>query len=393
MQRTFDKFVAWTTVATGLAAIVVAVYYGAVMLTYARWTKHNDFREGCINDRDHNLPLSSDCVSELKLPRVSAVKRQIEAVHGACVDNPLYWTVAICIPVLTCVFYMVWMRVFVRDGPKPVVSPARVDVSNCVQGPRGNEIAMVAESDKYLSDLDYIKNQEVHDRLQAAQTDSPPSDSGSDEDYFQAWKDRTKSLQADVEAGKDAETENTHPSSPGPSLHPPSVHRVHFVDAPYTSGIRDYKAPADEPIRPRLWQVEFQPSGSHTICKQIEVNGPVRDIELDSDEPYPGFQPTDGVKFEVQVIEPLEGSIVIKCPLERGATHVELLGEYGCPPMLSEALPKRVVWARRLGLPSHRFLYLIATASRGRFSRDMLSEIVSQKYQDDHNLAKVAGFR
>jgi hypothetical protein len=63
VQRVFDKFVAWMTIAMGLAAIVVAVYYGAVMLNYARWTKHNDFREGCINDRDHNLPLSSDYAS------------------------------------------------------------------------------------------------------------------------------------------------------------------------------------------------------------------------------------------------------------------------------------------------------------------------------------------
>jgi hypothetical protein len=108
VQRVFDKFVAWITIAAGLAAIVVAVYYGAVMLTYARWTKHNDFREGCINDRDHNLPLSPDCVSELMLPRISAGKRQIEAAQDAHVDNALRWTVAICIPVLTYVLCLLY---------------------------------------------------------------------------------------------------------------------------------------------------------------------------------------------------------------------------------------------------------------------------------------------
>jgi hypothetical protein len=70
--------------------MVATVYYGSTTLDYARWTKHNDFREGCINDRDHDLPLSAECVAELRLPRVSAVKRQIEALQDACVANALY---------------------------------------------------------------------------------------------------------------------------------------------------------------------------------------------------------------------------------------------------------------------------------------------------------------
>jgi hypothetical protein len=64
-------------------AIVVAIYYGAVMLSYVRWTKHNDFREGCISDWEHELPLSAECLEELLRPRASVVKRQIEeAAHG-----------------------------------------------------------------------------------------------------------------------------------------------------------------------------------------------------------------------------------------------------------------------------------------------------------------------
>jgi hypothetical protein len=82
-QRVSDKLGVWTTIGLTTVAIVVAIYYGAVMLSYARWTKHNDFREGCISDREHELPLSAECLEELLRPRASVVKRQIEeAAHG-----------------------------------------------------------------------------------------------------------------------------------------------------------------------------------------------------------------------------------------------------------------------------------------------------------------------
>jgi len=83
-QRVSDKLGLWITIALGIATIVVAVYYGAVMLSYAEWTKHNDFREGCINDREHDLLLSADCSEELLRSRVSFVKRELEAAHGIC---------------------------------------------------------------------------------------------------------------------------------------------------------------------------------------------------------------------------------------------------------------------------------------------------------------------
>jgi hypothetical protein len=74
----------WTTIALGLATLITAVYYGAIMLSFAQWTKHNDFREGCIADQDHDLLMSAECSEELLRSRVSAVKRQVEAVHGVC---------------------------------------------------------------------------------------------------------------------------------------------------------------------------------------------------------------------------------------------------------------------------------------------------------------------
>ena len=71
----------WTNIGLALAALIVAVYFGATMLSYAEWTKHNDFREGCINDQEHRLPLSAECSEELLRTRVSVVKRQVEGVY------------------------------------------------------------------------------------------------------------------------------------------------------------------------------------------------------------------------------------------------------------------------------------------------------------------------
>lgn len=82
MQRVSDKLGVWITIGLTTAALLVAIYYGAIMLSYARWAKQNDFREGCISDQDHNLPLSAECSEELLRPRVSVVKRQIEAAHS-----------------------------------------------------------------------------------------------------------------------------------------------------------------------------------------------------------------------------------------------------------------------------------------------------------------------
>jgi hypothetical protein len=70
----------WTNIGLAFAALIVAVYFGATTLSYAKWTKHNDFREGCINDREHRLPLSAECSEELLRTRVSVVKRQVEAM-------------------------------------------------------------------------------------------------------------------------------------------------------------------------------------------------------------------------------------------------------------------------------------------------------------------------
>jgi hypothetical protein len=70
----------WTNIGLALAALIVAVYFGATMLSYAGWTKNNDFCEGCINDQEHRLPLSAECSEELLRTRVSVVKRQIEEV-------------------------------------------------------------------------------------------------------------------------------------------------------------------------------------------------------------------------------------------------------------------------------------------------------------------------
>lgn len=83
MRRVLNEPGVWTGILLTIAALIVAIYYGATTLSYARWTKHNDFREGCINDVDHKLPLSAACSAELLRPRVSMIKRRIESAHSA----------------------------------------------------------------------------------------------------------------------------------------------------------------------------------------------------------------------------------------------------------------------------------------------------------------------
>jgi hypothetical protein len=409
-----DKVVAWCPIAMGLAAIAVTIYYGAIMLNYARWTKHNDFREGCINDRDHNLPLSAQCVTELMLPRVSAIKRQIEAVRDASVADALYWTCTVCITVSTGVFYMVRMRTFVRDEPRPIVSLARTDRSSRVQGHHEHESGVVTGKDRCLSNSSHGQDDKVYNHLQQDQINSPPSDSESEEDYFQAWKDGMKTSRANlVDSG--SSTSGT-PYSPGPTGRPlrratllldqpPQWHRsanglrqggdgllnlasrrrravltgipahgdlesaiasdLHLVQTSSHPGARNSTPSAIESTRPRLFEVEFQPSGNRVECEHIELHGPLSD-----------FQPADGLRLDVNLIDAFDGSLILKCPLERGATHVELLNEYNrFPPSCKKALHKRDMWAKRLNLPSHRFLYLVAI---GHSSTRSLSGATSQ---------------
>jgi hypothetical protein len=78
IRRLSDTIGVWATVGLAIAAIIVTIYYAAIMLSYAKWTKQNDFREGCINDGEHGLPLSVECIEVLLRPRGFNVKRQIE---------------------------------------------------------------------------------------------------------------------------------------------------------------------------------------------------------------------------------------------------------------------------------------------------------------------------
>jgi len=167
------------TVALAFAGVYLTGLYGKVTLKYTRWTLNNDFRDGCINDLDHNLTLAEECSAELARPRVSAVnmKRQLEALQDAFVDSALYWAVAVCIPVLTCVFYLVWMRRFTREGPRPVVSLVKTDFNNCGQGQYGDGNAMMAQIDETLSHLSHVRDHKVHE---------------PDEDYFQAWMENSQ---------------------------------------------------------------------------------------------------------------------------------------------------------------------------------------------------------
>ena len=198
--------------ALATAGVYLTGLYGKVTLNYARWTLNNDFRDGCINDLDHNLTLAEECAAELGRPRISTVnlKRHLEAVQDAVIANGLYWAVATYIPVLTCVVYLVWVRIFARDGPRPVASLVKMDFSNC-------RVHQLAQKDHVFSELRHVWDHKVDDHLHPTLMNAPLSDLEPDEDYFRSWKDKMKGRWADVGAG-DPEIGVVHPCSPASSL-------------------------------------------------------------------------------------------------------------------------------------------------------------------------------
>jgi len=298
------------------------------------------------------------------VPRASAVKRHLEAVHEACVGNALYWAVAIFIPVSTCIFYLVWMRKFARDGEKPVVSLVRIDRGDCGQQHTGSGSAITTQIDEDLSELKHIRDHKVYDHLQQAQMDALTPESGPDRDYFQAWIKRTKNAREDVdEPGgstlphvpalrQDKRNEDTEALYEGEGVDSGRKSRPHIYDADDEASTYpfDSELPNNETLRSEQFEVEFKPSGNRVRCQHIELSGPIY-----------AFQPSDGVQYVVErdnVDRFTE--LVLKAPLERGAIAIDLLSQYGNYRQKSTfSFTKRIIWARRLGLPSHRFVYLI----------------------------------
>ena len=82
----------WKTI-TGFLAFAITllgIIYAAIQFPYTKWSQRNDFRDGCINDLDHNLPMARECFEELARSRVSSVvwKRSFETVHTALTHRP-----------------------------------------------------------------------------------------------------------------------------------------------------------------------------------------------------------------------------------------------------------------------------------------------------------------
>jgi hypothetical protein len=376
VQRNWKIFLGGCiTVALAFAGVYLSGLYGKVTLKYTRWTQHNDFRDGCITDRDHNLTLAEECFAELARPRVSAVnvKRHLEAVQDACVNNAFYWTVAICIPALTCVFYLVWMRTSVRDGPRPVISPVKMDFNNSGHGQHGNGISTDMQIDQDLYDLSDVREDKVSDHQQQAAMDATPSIPGSDEDYFQAWRDGMKSPEEDSQAAE-SDTESTHSyllrRRPALSLRAGSA-RIKGPSRPSQrktslSSVRAARSGASSPplgsnfsteeiSREIPFGAKFEPSMNRVKCQKIVCDGPASE-----------FQPTDGILLGIWRTAEYggESEFILRIPFERGATAIEwrqMVPPSAAVDSWSFKLPKRATWARRLGLPSHRFVYVVVT--------------------------------
>jgi hypothetical protein len=358
------------TVALAFAGVYLTGLYGKVTLKYTRWTLNNDFRDGCINDLDHNLTLAEECFAELARPRVSAVnmKRQLGAVQDAVIANGLYWAVAMYIPVLTCVVYLVWMRMFVRDGPRPVTSLVKMDFSSC-------GVHRLAQEDYVFPELSHVRDHKVDDHLHQTLMDAPLSDLELDEDYFQTWKDKMEGRRADVGAG-DSEIGIVRPCSPASSLRPQNdianafekivgldldselgnIPGSHGIVAQDNTGSIVRHTFNIETSRSESFEVEFHPSGNRVKCQLIEVDGLISDV-----------RPTDGVQLDLHRYSTQDAVSLLKFPFERGATAVSLVSQPPNQKAMDESSPqswilyftKRIMWARRLGLPTHRYVYLV----------------------------------
>ena len=73
------------TIALAILGVYYAAHYGGLTLAYARWTQRNDFRDGCISNRDHGLPLSTECSAEFTRTRVSAMTLKI--YNASCLST------------------------------------------------------------------------------------------------------------------------------------------------------------------------------------------------------------------------------------------------------------------------------------------------------------------
>jgi hypothetical protein len=120
--------------------------------------------------------------------------------------------------------------------------------------------------------------------------------------------------------------------------------------------VRDILPGANSPIgsdssTEEFFEAEFEPSMNRVECQHIFCDGSVSE-----------FQPTDGILLEVWRKTGYVQDSVFKLPFERGATALELR-QMLRPSVAIDSwplrFPKRATWARRLGLPSHRFVYIV----------------------------------
>jgi hypothetical protein len=109
------------TIALTSAGIYLTDLYGKITLKYTRWTLNNDFRDGCINDREHNLPLAEECFAEFARPRVSAMTQKSKSIQFGTS------TEAIGTVLLLLIFQCITLYL---NRPKPVESPAKTDRPN-----------------------------------------------------------------------------------------------------------------------------------------------------------------------------------------------------------------------------------------------------------------------
>jgi hypothetical protein len=121
----------WIGVGLALGALVAAVYYGAPMWRLARWTALNDFRASCISDHDRGLEESAKCMTLLAAPAKPppVVKRTLDEAPAKFKATALWWTLNIAVPIVTLLFFLVWLKGYAVERQPLPDSVAKSDVN------------------------------------------------------------------------------------------------------------------------------------------------------------------------------------------------------------------------------------------------------------------------
>lgn len=124
LRRAFPCFSTGTWI-----GLVFAIFFGVVTWRASQYQSMVAFHDACLNRRDHNLTVSSDCEEVLQSsPKAPSTffKRSIESADITHEEKTLYWTTMIVISIMTIIYFVLSLRGYAEDRKKPFVSAAKM---------------------------------------------------------------------------------------------------------------------------------------------------------------------------------------------------------------------------------------------------------------------------